>query len=111
MAIQDQVIATSRQIERPPSDAIDQSRPVISSEAIVPQSHSFNQPPSQVTVSFGDRAHSFLMHDGATLGELAGRIGVLRKLHVNALVSIHIEFAAPKAISRVPSQPHRPLAH
>jgi hypothetical protein len=46
----------------------------------------------QVKVLFEDGAHCFLLHQGATMSELADRIDVLRLKHMDAPVAIHVEF-------------------
>ena len=71
--------------------------------------HALDPQLSQVTVRFGDGAHSFLLREGATLTELANRIGLLGAQHDGAPISIDIEFKATRAGSMV--QPRHPLTH
>ena len=73
--------------------------------------HSPNQPPSHVTVTFEDGAHSFLMGDGATLAELAKRIRVLGILHDGSPISIDVEFKANCSPFIVQARHRRPLSH
>ena len=73
--------------------------------------HTLNSWPSQVTVRFGDGAHSFPLREGATLTDLADRIGVLGAQHNGAPISIYIEFNSPRARSMAHSQPRHPLTH
>jgi hypothetical protein len=54
--------------------------------------HAFTPKLPQVKVLFEDGAHYFLLHQGATLSELADRIDRLRSKHVDAPVAIHVEF-------------------
>ncbi len=44
-----------------------------------------------VMVQFGDGAHAFLLPAGATLMELADRVGDLAAMHHGALISIQVE--------------------
>lgn len=83
----------------PPAIATGQSCPVSSPKDIMLHTHTFKVRPAQVTVRFGDGAHSFLMRDGATLAELAKRIRVLGLLHAGAPISIDIEFADARSTS------------
>lgn len=71
--------------------------------------HKLNSQSSQVTVRFGDIAHSFLLRSGATLTELANRIGLLGAQHDGAPTSIDIEFYSPRA--RAVAQPRHPFTH
>ncbi len=73
--------------------------------------HTLISQPSQVTVRFGDGAHSFLLREGATLTELANRIGVLGAQHDGAPISIDIEFSTRRARQMANSQPRQPLTH
>ena len=65
--------------------------------------------PSQVTVRFGDGAHSFPLRHGATLTELADCIGIFGARHDGAPISIDIEFTAPRSIFS--AQPGRAIQH
>ena len=73
--------------------------------------HTLNSQPSQVTVWFGDGAHSFLLREGATLTELANCIGVLGAEHDGAPISVDIEFNSSRARSMAHSQLRHPLTH
>lgn len=73
--------------------------------------HTLNSQLSQVTVKFGDGSHSFLLHEGATLTDLADRIGALGTDHDGDLVSIEIEFCSPRVGSKVETHPGSPVTH
>lgn len=75
------------------------------------EKHTLNRQPSQVTVTFGDGAHSFPLKEGATLSELAKSIGALGTHHDGAPISIDIEFKTSGASSSRPSQPHLSIKH
>lgn len=77
----------------------------------MPNTQSIYQPPSEVTVRFGDGAHSFLMWGGATLGELANRIGILGEFHDCKLLTIDVEFSTPRSRWIASTRPHLPLTH
>jgi hypothetical protein len=77
----------------------------------VPHTHSTLHLPSQVTVRFGDGAHSFLLWDGATMADLANRIGTFDKLHDGGPLSIDVEFMAPRSRAIPSARSHRPLTH
>ena len=66
---------------------------------------------SHVTVQFGDGAHSFLLSAGATLTELADRIGAIGAEHDGGPISIDIAFSSPHAWPRVQSHPGNSLVH
>lgn len=73
--------------------------------------HTHKSEPSQVTVKFEDGLHSFFLSEGATLTELADRIGAIGSEHNGAPISIDIEFGARRARSIDQSQLRSPLVH
>ena len=75
------------------------------------QRYTLSRQPPQVTVRFGDGAHSFSLRQGATLTELANRIGVLGAQHDGAPISIDIEFKTHGTSSRAQPHPRFPLTH
>ena len=54
-----------------------------------------------VTASFADGAKSFVLSQGATLGDLAGCIDDLGSHHDGAPVAIQIKFATPTTAATV----------
>ena len=50
--------------------------------------------PSQVTVRFGDGAHSFVLPKDATLHDLADRVHDLEMQHDGAPLEIHVAFTS-----------------
>jgi hypothetical protein len=51
-----------------------------------------NRPhPPHVTALFSDGAQSFMLFEGATLAELAGRIDVLGKTHDGSPIAVHVD--------------------
>ena len=74
-------------------------------------SPAFKSQTSHVTVQFVDGAHSFLLSAGATLTELADRIGALGAEHDGDPISIDIAFSAPRAEPKVQTHPGSPLTH
>lgn len=60
------------------------------------QNSSFAMPySSRVVALFKDGAQTFLLANGATLTELAGRIDALGVRHQGAPIAIHVQFDYP----------------
>lgn len=57
--------------------------------------HARTQAPPHVTALFTDGAHTFLLPKGATLAELADRIGELATQHQCAPILVHVDFDTP----------------
>ena len=57
--------------------------------------HTLNPQQPRVTAVFGDGAQSFSLSQGATFGELAGRIDGLEMQHQGGPFAIHITFGIP----------------
>jgi hypothetical protein len=64
----------------------------------------------QVNVQFGDGNHAFVLHDGATLTDLAQSIDGLEAQHGTAPISIQIAFGSAKSGGTL-TQPHDQHAH
>jgi hypothetical protein len=64
----------------------------------------------QVNVQFGDGHHAFVLHDGATLTDLAQSIHGLEAQHGAAPISIQIAFGSAKSRTKLP-EPRDQHAH
>lgn len=64
-----------------------------------------------VTAQFHDGKHSFVISEGATFGELAGRVDDLSAWHGHAPITIHVQLNTAKLRPRMAITPRQLISH